>query len=863
MRSFKGYNLIMLNTRPSLLSQLRQFVLVVLPFFIILAVGVFAHYYTLAETGRVSREANELLNVGLSRSVLNRELSGVVSDLLFLSSHIEKQGFIENGEIRTENVQELFYNFAKEKRLYDQIRLIDATGLERTRINFRDGDPERVPNSQLQDKSSRYYFNETMRLGPAEIYISPLDLNIEAGEIEQPIKPVMRFAIPIARQDGERFGILVLNFLGDRLIRDFVRASANIADHIFLLNAQGYWLYSPTRDQEWGFMLSHQQRFSKHYPVAWRAISESVSGRVETDEGLFTYETVTPGGVAAQTIGGEQTESVINYAHAPQWKVVSLLKPSAIKIGFGEYIRQHLTLYFVVMVVLLFGAWLLAEANLRHEQSRRQNEYERRFRQTLEDMQMVAVSLDREGHLTFCNDYFLQLTGWPRDEVLGGDWIGRFVAEESQPVQRALFEELQTDGELTTDMEISILARDGSQRRIAWHNTSSTNSQGEIVGYTAIGEDVTEQREAEEGIRKLSRAVEQSPSIVMMTDRKGNIEYVNPKFVEVTGYTADEVMGRQPSLLKSGEMPSEDYTELWETVRRGEVWRGEFHNRRKNGELYWESAAISALRDNAGNITSYVAVKEDITEHKKLEEQMAQRNKELAHAQSLAAMGRMASMVAHDLRNSLSSVKMGMQILSKSLSREQRELSQIGLDQIRYMENILTDMLTYARPEALKVEWLQLDKVIQAILNGLQRRIDETKVVLTFEPGYGLPAIPADANKLRQVFTNLIANALQSVETQPEEHRRVEVRLSHQLSEAGSVLHVIIEDGGAGISEEVKDHLFEPFFTTRTKGTGLGLAIVKQIVGQHHGEVTLINGENGGAIAEVFLPTSLVVTDEV
>ena len=113
------------------------------------------------------------------------------------------------------------------------------------------------------------------------------------------------------------------------------------------------------------------------------------------------------------------------------------------------------------------------------------------------------------------------------------------------------------------------------------------------------------------------------------------------------------------------------------------------------------------------------------------------------------------------------------------------------------------------------------------------------------------------------MFTNLIANALQSVETQPEEHRRVEVRLSHQLSETGSVLHVIIEDGGAGISEEVKDHLFEPFFTTRTKGTGLGLAIVKQIVDQHHGEVTLINGENGGAIAEVFLPTSLVVTDEV
>ncbi|MEW8394799.1 MAG: ATP-binding protein, partial [Candidatus Thiodiazotropha sp.] len=361
---------------------------------------------------------------------------------------------------------------------------------------------------------------------------------------------------------------------------------------------------------------------------------------------------------------------------------------------------------------------------------------------------------------------------------------------------------------------------------------------------------------AEDKVRKLSHAVEQSPSIVMLTNSQGLIEDVNPKFTEVTGYRPDEVIGKRPNVLKSGETPSEEYAKLWTTVRQGEEWRGEFHNRRKNGELYWESASISALKNPQGVITHYVAVKEDITERKRLQQEIDMHNQELARTQALTSMGRMASMIAHDLRNPLSSVKMCMQMLSKQAESELAELSVIALDQIRYMENILTDMLTYARPEAVKVEWVNIEKLLDTTLLSLQRRIDESKVALEVDHRPGLPALPADANKLRQLFSNLIVNAIQATENRSADDRKIEIQSNQVLTESGSTIEVSICDNGDGLPEEELERLFEPFYTTRTKGTGLGLAIVQQIVDQHHGRVQLELRDNGGVCAKVSLPTT-------
>ena len=838
------------------LEWLKQFFVILLPFAATLAVGAYVHYYTISETERVTHESNELLNVGLARSALNRDLSNVVSDLIFLASYIERQSFEASGRLRKQQVGQLFFTFIKEKRLYDQVRYIDRQGLEKVRVNFAGGYPQLVADEALQDKSGRYYFVETMALAAGDIYISPLDLNIEEGVIEQPVKPMMRFAVPIFDKQNRVQGILVLNYLGERLLSDFARAGANIADHIHLLNEDGYWLSSPRRADEWGFMMPHNKNIANLYPQAWELVSRSVSGQVATDEGLITYETVTPGLVASQTMHGVEIQQPAASLEQLRWKVVSRVPLSRYAPGFWGFIKQHIPLYFVILVVLLFGSWLLATANLRHRHAQRQSEYERRFRRTLEDMQLAAITLDNENRLIFCNDYFLKLTGWSREEVLDDEWIERFVSDEHKSLIQAALTSLRSERNELRDVEVDVQMKHGGQRRIAWHNTPSTDSQGRIIGVTAIGEDVTERRKAEDKVRKLSHAVEQSPSIVMLTDRHGQIEYVNPKFTQVTGYASHEVIGQKTNMLKSGETPTAEYDRLWQTVLSGKEWRGVFHNRRKNGELYWESASISALKDPQGEITNFVAVKEDITEHKRLEREVEMQHRELARTQALTAMGRMASMIAHDLRNPLSSVKMCMQLLGKQSSNDEKELSDIGLDQIRYMENILTDMLTYARPEAVNVEWVNIEKLLDTTLISLHKRIEEAQSVIHVDYQSGLPALPADANKLRQLFSNLIVNALQASEKNANGSGDIHIKAFQVLSKTGSAVQVSICDNGIGIHSQDQQKLFEPFYTTRTKGTGLGLAIVKQIVDQHQGEVALIPREVDGTCAVVTLPTA-------
>ena len=170
------------------------------------------------------------------------------------------------------------------------------------------------------------------------------------------------------------------------------------------------------------------------------------------------------------------------------------------------------------------------------------------------------------------------------------------------------------------------------------------------------GKDILQLREALDAARKLSHAIEHSPVSVIITDTQGTIEYVNPQFERVTGYTAKEAIGQNPRILKSGELPDKEYRNLWRTIQKGEVWRGEFHNKRKNGELYWEAASISGVRNQEGEITNFVAVKEDITEKKKMEAALvvAERDRVLMET---------AGAVAHEINQPLTVIMGLVQLL--------------------------------------------------------------------------------------------------------------------------------------------------------------------------------------------------------
>jgi len=387
----------------------------------------------------------------------------------------------------------------------------------------------------------------------------------------------------------------------------------------------------------------------------------------------------------------------------------------------------------------------------------------------------------------------------------------------------------------------------------------------EVVLLTGLAADVARalhhleeeaaRRKAEEQLRKLSRAVEHSPASIIITDPAGNIEYINPKFTELTGYTMDEVRGKNSQFLKSGETPNSVYQHLWQTITAGREWRGEFHNRKKNGELYWESASISPIFDDAGNITHFLAVKEDITSHRNLEAQLRQ-------VQKMEAIGQLAGGVAHDFNNILTVIQ-GNADLLQNPDLEPLDIRDCGT-QIAHAAGraagLTRQLLMFARKQQMQPASLNLNESVAQMTRMLQRILGED-IELHSEYAPGLPLIRADAGMIEQIILNLAVNARDAMANGGKLTLRTTVKKMKRQDgpeNAPAEPHVCLSvtDTGGGIAPEILPRIFEPFFTTKEagKGTGLGLATVYGIVQQHRGQIITQSEPGKGTTFEVGFP---------
>ena len=238
------------------------------------------------------------------------------------------------------------------------------------------------------------------------------------------------------------------------------------------------------------------------------------------------------------------------------------------------------------------------------------------LRQVANSLPALIWMCDADGRATLFNMRWLQFPGCTLPQALDGGWVIGVHPDDVAGCRAALRAALQSCEPFET--EYRLRRADGEYRWMLDQGAPQFDPRGDFHGYVGVAIDITERKRAEDELRWLSKAVEQSPAIVVITDLNGSIEYVNPKFTEMTGYTLAEALGRNPRILKSGETPAGEYRKLWETIQTGE-WRGEFHNRKKNGELYWESASICPIRDASGKPAHFIAVKEDITERKRME----------------------------------------------------------------------------------------------------------------------------------------------------------------------------------------------------------------------------------------------------
>ena len=368
--------------------------------------------------------------------------------------------------------------------------------------------------------------------------------------------------------------------------------------------------------------------------------------------------------------------------------------------------------------------------------------------------------------------------------------------------------------------------------------------------------EITKRKQAEESIRKLSQAVEQSPVSIVITDVAGRIEFVNARFTEVTGYTSAEALGQNPRILKSGETPADEYGRLWKTIHSGGTWQGEFRNRKKTGELFWEYASIAPLRDTDGTITHYVAVKEDITERKVLENQLRQ-------SQKMDAVGQLAGGVAHDFNNMLG-VIMGyteMILNTEGLDDSLRKHLEKILEAAHRSSEITGQLLAFARKQAIAPEILDLDTTVEKILKLLRRVIGED-MDLAWLPRASSWRVKMDASQIDQILVNLCVNARDAIagvgkvtiETQKAVFDGAYCA-DHEGFTPGEYVMLAVSDNGRGMDKQTLDRIFEPFFTTKGlgEGTGLGLATVYGIVKQNAGFINVYSEPGHGSTFKIYL----------
>jgi PAS domain S-box-containing protein len=468
-----------------------------------------------------------------------------------------------------------------------------------------------------------------------------------------------------------------------------------------------------------------------------------------------------------------------------------------------------------------------------------------------------------DGIIYECNHSFAKLYGYTMEEAIGRTTLpgglGTWVSREDRD---RFLARLEADGEVF-DFEVPLRRKDGTL--FVGLISSALLEMGGKRHNLSIVRDVTRQRRMDEIVRKISVAVEQSPVTIVITDTEGRIEYVNPKFTELTGYSGPEVLGQNPRILKSGEMAAGAYAALWATIRAGEIWKGELHNKKKNGELFWEAATIAPIKDTAGAITNYVAIKEDITGRKRTEQMLQQLNEDLENRirgrtalleVANAELDAFSYSVSHDLRAPLRGIDGFSQALLEECGDHLSDTARHYLERVRAgtqrMGRLIDDLLKLSRVSrsSLSRQRLDLSALARSLLAEIRQGDPGRTVDIRVEPGL---TASGDLGLVRSVLENLLGNAWKYSAKVPA----ARIELFREVQPDG-LEAFCVRDNGAGFDMAYAGKLFSAFqrlhSTHDFEGTGIGLAIVQRIVRRHGGQIWATGAVDRGATFSFTLP---------
>ena len=476
---------------------------------------------------------------------------------------------------------------------------------------------------------------------------------------------------------------------------------------------------------------------------------------------------------------------------------------------------------------------------------------ESRLRALVETIPDLIWLKDPQGVYLYCNRRFERMYGATEKQIRGKtdyDFVDAKLADFFREKDKAAI----TAGGPTINEESVAYADDGHLEILETIKTPVFDADDELIGVLGIARDISERKRAETELRKLARAVEQSPESIVITNANIEIEYVNEAFLNNTGYSREEVIGKNPRILQSGHTPPENYTAMWHALGAGRSWTGEFHNRRKDGSQHTELAIVTPIRLPDGTVTHYVAIKEDITEKKKLaqelenhrhhlEELVEQRTLELADAQRRAEAANQAKSaflanMSHEIRTPMNAIIGLTHLMQRSRSTPEQSARLAKIDAAsRHLLSIINDILDLSKIEAGKMLIEQTDFHLDAIFDHIQSllRDEATRKGLHIEVDRN--AVPhwlrGDPTRLRQALLNYAGNAIKFTE-----RGTIQLRAKKLEENDDEILvRFEVEDTGIGIGAEKVASLFEAFAqadpsTTRQHGgTGLGLAITRRL----------------------------------
>jgi PAS domain S-box-containing protein len=373
-----------------------------------------------------------------------------------------------------------------------------------------------------------------------------------------------------------------------------------------------------------------------------------------------------------------------------------------------------------------------------------------------------------------------------------------------------------------------------------------------------VTRDITERKRAEESLRLQGDALNAAANIIVISDRNGTIEWVNAAYTALTGYGAEEAIGKKQSeLSRSGVHDQSFVRDVWDTILAGHVWHGEVTNRRKDGSLYIVDMTITPVKSALGEIAHFIAIHQDLTERKQLEAQFLQ-------AQKMESVGRLAGGVAHDFNNLLSVILGWTEMAMADLPAEHpiRPSLQEVLGAGHGAARLTKQLLAFSRQQLVEPTVFNVNDLVVGMQEMLRPLIGEDIEFVT-RPGPDLATVKMDRGQFEQILMNLVVNARDAMPTGGTltiETANVVLDAAYLRTHAdvmpGEYVMLAVSDSGAGMNEEVKTHLFEPFFTTkeRGKGTGLGLATCYGIVKQAGGHIAVDSVKGVGTTMKVYLP---------